>query len=70
METHEQMEIDFEYIETNLPGGQKLLRMEQETEGHEGTHRDNWFIVEKFAAAGWTFITADNQYCYLAKAIP
>ncbi len=55
---------------TNLPDGRTLLRMEKETEGHKGNHRDNWFIVEKFAAAGWTFITADNQYYYLEKVIP
>lgn len=40
------------------------------TAGHEGNHRDNWFIVEKFAAAGWIFVTADNQYYYLAKVLP
>ena len=70
MEPIDQMELDFEHIETNLPDGRTLLRMEKETEGHKGNHRDNWFIVEKFAAAGWRFITADNQYYYLEKVIP
>ncbi len=70
MEPPDQMVLDFEHIETNLPDGRTLLRMEKETIGHEGNHRDNWFIVEKFAAAGWRFITADNQYYYLEKVIP
>ena len=52
------MVLDFEHIETNLPDGRTLLRMEKETAGHEGNHRDNWFIVEKFAAAGWSMTVA------------
>jgi len=69
MEQQEQMELDFEFIETNLPGGRKLLRMEKTTIGQEGFHRDNWFVVEKFAANGWTFISADNDFYYLEKLL-
>ena len=68
MEHREQMELDFEYTEMNLPGRRKLLRMEKETAGHKGSHRDNRFIVEKFISNGWTFIAADNLYYYLRKA--
>ncbi len=48
----------------------KLLRMEKEIAGHEGSHRDNWFIVEKFASNGWTFITADNRHYYIELVLP
>ncbi len=50
-----------------MPGGGKLLRMEKHTHLVNGRVRDNWFAVEKFAANGWRFTTADNQYYYLEK---
>ena len=69
MEQHDQMELDFEYIESSLPAGGKLLRMEKHTHLVNGRVRDNWFAVEKFAANGWRFTTADNQFYYLEKLL-
>ena len=67
MEQQDQMELDFEFVETSLPEGGKLLRMEKHSHLENGGVRDNWFAVEKFAANGWRFTTADDQYYYLEK---
>ena len=61
-----QLELDFEYIETALPGGGKLLRIEKQTIAN-GEPRDTWFAVEKYVVNGWRFIAADNEFYYLEK---
>ena len=66
MKSDEQLELDFEYIETDLPGGGKLLRVEKQTIS-DGMPRETWFAVEKFAGNGWRLCGVDNQYYYLEK---
>ena len=62
MKTNEQLELEFEFFDTDLPAGGKLRRMEREAIEGDGTRRDTWIVIEKFASNGWRFVCADNQF--------
>ena len=66
MKSNDQLELDFEYIETTLPGGGKMVRIEKQAIAN-GMPRDTWFAVEKYVANGWHLNAVDNQYYYLEK---
>ena len=69
MKYDNQLELDFEFIDTELPTGAKLRRIEKTVLDQDGTPRDTWIVVEKFTANGWRLLTADNQYYYLERVL-
>ena len=70
MKYDDQLELDFEYIDTDLPAAGKLRRIEKQLiDPDGGTPRDTWIVVEKFTANGRRFLSADNQFYYLEKLL-
>ena len=67
MKYDSQLELDFEFIDIDLPTDAKLRRIEKKVLDPDGTPHDTWIVVEKFTANGWRFLSADNQYYYLER---
>ena len=49
MKYDSQLELDFEFIDIDLPPGAKLRRVEKKVLDPDGTPHDTWIVVEKFS---------------------